>query len=122
VPLNEREQRILEEIERNLIEEDPSLAQDATDPVTQVGDVRRAKLGAVVFVLGFLFLIGFFLSRSIVVGVLAFGAMVGGIVLLASAMSGVFLSGRTGATERKQRITSAFEQWEARIKERYKRR
>ena len=120
--LNEREQRILEEIEKNLIEEDPDFAQDAQRPESRPGDIRRAKLGAIVFTVGFLFLIGFFISRSVFVGVAAFGAMVAGIVLLASGMSKVLVSGRTGAAARRQRVTSAFEQWEARLKERYKRR
>lgn len=116
VPLSEEEQRVLEEIERGLHQEDPSFAR-------QVGSTPRLsgggglKLGALVFLAGLAILVAFFVTRTIFVGVVAFGAMVAGIVLAAGAI-GSLAADREG---RKQRLAAAFEDWEARIKRRGRR-
>jgi hypothetical protein len=80
VPLSDREQQILAEIEKNLSSDDPRLARQAA---------RRdfgLKAGALLFLAGFALLIGFFVSRSVLIGVGAFAAMVSGIVLLIGAL------------------------------------
>ena len=87
VPLSEREQEILAEIEKRLSEDDPRLARQVSRRAL------RAKTGLFVFLAGFALLIGFFFSGSVLVGVAAFAAMVVGIVLLLGAVGGL-LRGR----------------------------
>ena len=116
MPLSDREQKILEEIEKNLHDEDPRFARDVGSPRTShTGNIRN---GVILFLLGLGLLIAFFVSGMLIVGVLAFGAMVGGIVLAASALPGLASSQRA----QKDRMSQAFSQWEQRIRERYRRR
>jgi lipopolysaccharide export LptBFGC system permease protein LptF len=56
MPLSEHEQKILEEIERRLIEDDPGLARRARDATLPAHLTRRIRLAAFAFVLGFLML------------------------------------------------------------------
>jgi hypothetical protein len=116
VPLSDHEQRILDEIEKNLSREDPRLARDARS-VPKLTPSSRLKLGAVLFAVGFAALLAFFLSQHLVVGVLAFAAMVGGIVLAAGSFGGIAAGGRS----RKEGMTRLFEDWEERIRRRTKR-
>ena len=113
-PLSEHEQKILEEIERNL-DEDPRFASKRADPA------RRLKLGIAIFVVGFGTLIAFFISRSLVVGVLAFGAMVAGIVLVAGALHPMFL-GRDRSDSPGGRLQSRMKKWEQYLRSRYRKR
>ncbi len=117
MPLSEHEQRILDEIEKNLYQEDPRFARDVgrREPRFSVGN--RVRLGKIMFILGFAFLIGFFVSRWLFVGVLSFGCMVGGIVLVAGSIRGVTVAGRGG----RDRLAQLVERWEERIRRRYKR-
>ncbi len=117
MPLSEREQKILEEIEKNLHHEDPRFAREVTGG-SRSNNTGNIKLGIFIFFLGFALLIGFFLSGLILVGVIAFGTMVGGIVLAAGAIGGIASSGRV----QRDRVSSAFSKWEQRLRERYKRR
>lgn len=124
MPLSEREKRILEEIEKDLYSEDPGFARDIRHPWWQ--KVRQVKVGAGLFVAGLLLLIGFFVSGGVVLlGVLAFASMVGGIVLMSGAthdiardqirMHKVTMGGRLRDGVR-ARTTS----WEQKLRERYK--
>ena len=115
MPLSEREQQILAEIEKDLSTEDPAFARNEHAPAPEA---RGAKLGIVVIFTGVLLLIGFFVSQQLLVGVAAFAAMVGGIVMIASSLRNV-LRHREGGRER---IQHAMANWEARIRDRYKRR
>ena len=75
MPLDEREQRILEEIERRFYEDDPKLAE--TVRTASVANVfRRSLQKAVVgFVLGLAFMLLFF-TRNTYVALVGFGLMV----------------------------------------------
>ncbi len=117
MPLSDREQKILEEIEKNLHSEDPRLAREVGGS-SRTSNKRNIKLGLLIFFLGFALLIGFFLSGVLLVGVAAFGAMVGGIVVAIGAMGSFSGTGR----EQKDRMSSAFSTWEQRMRDRYKRR
>ena len=117
VPLSEREQRILEEIERNLKVEDPRFAS-GRDQETATNRKNNIKFGGLLFFVGLAILLGFFLSGSVLIGVLAFGAMVAGIVIAAGAVDGLAASGRA----QKDRMTGAFAQWERRLRDKYRRR
>jgi hypothetical protein len=131
VPLSEREQKILQEIERDLYREDPTLAR-AGRRAPKWGEARKARIGALTFVAGFLALIAFFVTSvttseatssgpgvtSLALGVAAFAAMVGGIVMFVSSLRA--LGG--GKDQPRDRLVSALQRWQARIRERYKRR
>ena len=117
MPLSDREQKILEEIEKNLHHEDPRFAREVGGP-SRSNNRGNIKLGMFIFFLGFALLIGFFLSGLLLVGVIAFGTMVGGIVLAAGAVGGIASSGRM----QRDRVSNAFSQWEQRLRDRYKRR
>lgn len=118
MPLSEDEQRVLEEIERGLHEEDPRFARQVgkSSSSSRFSGSARIKLAASIFVIGLLILFAFFVSRSILVGVVAFGAMVAGIVLAAGAWGDL-----RSRPERKERLATTLEDWEDRIRRRYKR-
>lgn len=117
MPLSDREQKILEEIEKNLHSEDPRFARDVGGS-SSTSNRGNIKLGLLVFLIGFALLVGFFLSGLLLVGVVAFGTMVAGIVLAAGALGSLKSSGAA----RKDRFSTAFSEWEQRMRERYKRR
>lgn len=91
MPLDDREQRILEEIERQFYEEDPKLAEtvrSATLASLSGAHLKWAILGLVV---GAALMLGFF-TRSTIVALVGFGVMVvavAGIVAIARARAGV---------------------------------
>ncbi len=60
MPLNEREERILEEIERNLYAEDPKLAQTVAKTSLTARTKSRSPLAGVGFVLGLIIMLGTF--------------------------------------------------------------
>lgn len=62
MPLSEHEQRILEEIERRLAEEDPRLASAVSRATVTSHALRRIRWGVTGFVLGFILLMFFFYS------------------------------------------------------------
>jgi hypothetical protein len=121
VPLSDREQRILEEIEKNLYQEDPVFARDVRRRAPKMEEIRRVKLGAATFVLGFVGLIAFFVLRVLILGVAAFGAMVAGLVLVAGSMRVLVPSRRSNGPGARDRLARNFGQWEQRFRERYKR-
>jgi hypothetical protein len=57
MPLSEHEQKILEEIERRLIEDDPGLARRASHATLPAHLSRRIRLAAFAFVVGFLMML-----------------------------------------------------------------
>jgi hypothetical protein len=80
------------------------------------------KLGSLVFLCGFALLIAFFVSRgALLLGVAAFGAMVGGIVLVAGSIRGLTSGRGLNPGERRDRLTTAIQQWEEKLRRRYKR-
>lgn len=81
MPLNDHEQRILDEIERRLAEEDPGFVEQVgrTDLYTHL--TRRIRLAAFVFVLGFLAMLVLFVLGAVWAAAASFV-----VVLLAAAM------------------------------------
>ncbi|MGH2555077.1 MAG: DUF3040 domain-containing protein [Actinomycetota bacterium] len=59
MPLDEREQRILEEIERRLAEEDPRLVESVSKATVATHALRRIRWGLIAFVTGFILLLLF---------------------------------------------------------------
>ena len=74
MPLSDHEQRILEEIERRLAEEDPRLVEQVARTTLSSHLARRIRVAALVFVLGLLAL--FLFVASIWWAVAGFGLMV----------------------------------------------
>lgn len=110
-PLSEHEQKILDEIERGL--RDGSPGSGASD----VELARRFRIGAILFALGFGLLITFFLTQMLILGVLAFGGMVVGIVIMAGAGSGYVAARRAGP---KKKRPNPFEGLERALRDRYR--
>ncbi len=71
MPLSDKEEEILRQIERQLYDEDPKFAKGVATTLDSHA-ARRLKIGIAVFVLGFMTLIGFLATRIIAVGVGAF--------------------------------------------------
>ena len=122
MPLSEREQRILDEMEKSLYQEDPVFARGA-EPKPEagkaIGSVRR---GAAMFVAGLLVLLAFFMTKQVWVGALAFGSMVWGIVMVAGALRASAPSPGRAMGDVGDRLGRAASEFERRMKERYKRR
>jgi hypothetical protein len=121
VPLSEREQRILEEIERNLYKEDRGFARGVKREAPRMRDRRRVRLGVLTFAVGFLVLIAFFVTGSVLVGVAAFGAMVYGIVMIAGSLIASMAPRRPPGPSLEERARSFLKSFEDKLKDRYKR-
>jgi len=70
--LSDREQQILQDIERSLYEQDPKFAQDVASSSLQGHLLRNIRRGLALFLAGFALLIGFFFWPLIPIGVVAF--------------------------------------------------
>lgn len=119
MPLSDHEQRILDEIEKSLYQEDPGFARQVDRKTGSEAARRKAKMGVGVFVVGFLGLLLFFYSGMVAIGVLAFAAMVLGIVVVAGSIRAL-ASSSSIVTSPTDRISRAFTDWEKRVRERYK--
>ena len=125
MPLSEREKQILEDIEKNLYTEDPGFARDIRQPWWH--KVRQVKMGALLFVVGLALLLGFFATQSVIVGVLAFSAMVGGIVLMSMATGDIArdqirMQKATMSDRLAGSLRSRWDSWEQKFRSRYKKR
>lgn len=78
MPLNEHEQKILDEIERQMYEEDPKLAHKVARAVRTGNDRWRMRVAAVVFVIGAVVMFASFTASWIIAGL-------GFVVMVASA-------------------------------------
>ena len=78
MPLNEREQRILEEIERQFYQEDPKLAQTVAKTTLESVSRRWQRLAIVGFVVGLIVMFAFFTQNTFI-------ALAGFLVMVASA-------------------------------------
>jgi hypothetical protein len=67
--LDDREQRILEEIERNLYAEDPKLAQTVAKADFGARNKRRQRLASIGFVVGLVIMLGTFTRYSYLAGI-----------------------------------------------------
>jgi len=112
MPLSEREQQILDELEKELSGDRRVSSRTAAGGGTD--RFRGLKLGVVLIVLGVMMLVWFFASGLLIPGVVAFAAMVGGIVLGASSIRSE-VGGGEGAGER---IARAVGDWEQSVRRR----
>ena len=86
MPLSEEELRLLEQMERALVEEDPKLASTLRGTSFHRAARRRAIIGGVVLAVGIGLLVGAVLMSQPVLGVIGFVVMLGGAVLAVTAL------------------------------------
>src|SRR6266545_6892002 len=125
MPLSDHEQRILAEIERRLLEEDPKFAQQVGSSF-QVHLARRLKLAAVGFVLGLVVLVVGFV-QSVALGVAGFIVMLIAIfefvrTLRRRAAINRPSAGRQSAPPPARSGKGSVESWWARMNERWRQR
>ena len=75
MPLSEEELRLLEQMERALVADDPKLASTMRGTTVRASARRRALLGAVVFVAGVVVLMTGAVRQNTVVGIVGFVVM-----------------------------------------------
>jgi hypothetical protein len=81
VPLSEHEQRLLEQIERALVDDDPKFASSVRTGDRRLRARRKLQLGALLVVVGMAVLVGGAVAQSFIIGALGFLVAFGGVVL-----------------------------------------
>jgi hypothetical protein len=81
VPLSEHEQRLLEQIERALVDDDPKFASSVRTGDRRLRARRKLQIGALLVVVGMVVLVGGAVASSVPLGVLGFLVAFGGVVL-----------------------------------------
>jgi hypothetical protein len=126
MPLSDHEQRILAEIERRLLEEDPKFAQQVGSSF-QAHLARRLKLAAVGFTLGLVVLVVGFV-QSVALGVAGFIVMLIAIFEFVrtlrrrAAINRPAAAGGQQAAPRPRSGKAGIESWWARMNERWRQR
>lgn len=98
MPLDDREQRILEEIERQFYEEDPKLAETVRSATLASLSGKHMKWALLGLVVGAALMLGFF-TRNTLVALIGFALMViavVGIVAIARRRAGVAARSESG--------------------------
>lgn len=117
MPLSEHEQRLLDQLEQQLHAEDPKFANAlASDPAHSLS-TRHIVIGVLVMIVGIMVLLGGVASQLIVVGVLGFLIMGGGVYIAISRPKFGKASGGTtksGAKTKSGFMNSLEERWEER--------
>src|SRR4051794_41438741 len=81
VPLSEHEQRLLEQIERALVDDDPKFASSVRTGDRRLKARRKLQLGAALVVVGLAVLTGGAVAHSVILGGIGFLVMFGGAAL-----------------------------------------
>ena len=81
MPLSEHEQRLLEQIERALVDDDPKFASSVRTGDRRLKARRKLQIGAVLVVVGFAVLVGGAVARSVPLGVVGFLVAFAGVAL-----------------------------------------
>ncbi|MFW3170691.1 DUF3040 domain-containing protein [Geodermatophilus sp. CPCC 206100] len=81
MPLSEHEQRLLEQIERALVDDDPKFASSVRSGDRRIKARRRLQLGALLVLVGMAVLVGGAVAPSVPLGVLGFLVAFGGLAL-----------------------------------------
>ena len=101
MPLSEHEQKLLEQIERALVDDDPKFASQVRTGDRRQKARRKLQLGALLVVAGLAVLVGGAVVPSVPLGVVGFLVMLGGAtlgVLNYAAATGAVESGPAPAT------------------------
>ncbi|MBN1092408.1 DUF3040 domain-containing protein [Blastococcus sp. TML/M2B] len=94
MPLSEHEQRLLEQIERALVDDDPKFASSVRTGDRRLKARRRLQIGAGLVVVGFAVLVGGAVADSVILGVIGFLIAFGG-----AALAVLHYKAATGAVE-----------------------
>ncbi len=94
MPLSEHEQRLLEQIERALVDDDPKFASSVRTGDRRLKARRRLQIGAVLVVVGFATLVGGAVAQEWLIGALGSLVAFGGLALAV-----LNYKGATGAVE-----------------------
>jgi len=86
-----------------------------------MADRRRVKLGIFIFLLGFAGLIAFFITSLLIVGLAAFAAMVGGIVMVTGSLKASIAPRRPPGPNLKQRMNDGLASFEEKLRDRRRR-
>ncbi|MCD6640941.1 MAG: DUF3040 domain-containing protein [Nocardioides sp.] len=97
MPLSEEELRLLEQMERALVEEDPKLASTLRGTSFHRAARRRAILGGAVILVGVALLVAAVLLSQPILGVVGFVVMLGGAVLAVGSQRGGSQGASTGS-------------------------
>lgn len=127
MPLSEEELRLLEQMERALVEEDPKLASTLRGTSLRRSARRRAIVAGIVFAVGIAVLMTGVISEYWIVGIVGFVIMLASATIAVTALRGrqsvaaaprtaghpahgftVFEGGRTGRGHRPRRTSGSF--------------
>lgn len=97
MPLSEHEQRLLDQLEQQLHAEDPKFANALSSSPARSMSTRNVVIGVLVMIVGLLVLLGGVATQLLVVGILGFLIMGGGVYL---AVSKAKFSGEGPATSK----------------------
>jgi len=97
VPLSEEELRLLEQMERALVEEDPKFASTLRGTTLRQAARRRALLAGFVFAVGIAVLMGGAISGYWWIGIVGFVIMLGSATIGLSAVRGQAIGGQQKA-------------------------
>ncbi len=123
MPLSEDEQRILEQIEKGLYDEDPRFGRAPNRRAAHFLDrFGRLRAGLLCLVAGVAALVPFFLARWVSAGVAAFSLMVAGIVLLAGSATDALrgAGGEDSKRRSRERMQGVVDRFQERLRDRYK--
>ena len=81
MPLSEHEQRLLEQIERALVDDDPKFASSVRTGDRRLKSRRRLQIGAALVVVGFVVLVGGAVAQEWLIGALGSLIAFGGLAL-----------------------------------------
>lgn len=118
MPLSEHEQRILDEIERRLVEEDPKFARGVQSKTPHGQSLRRLRRAIAGFAAGLALLVSglLFPDAFFIFGIAAFAVMLASAVVIASTVKAIGRK-RVAVPDQKQRGT-----WFDKMEERWKKR
>jgi hypothetical protein len=130
VPLSEHEQRLLEQIERALVDDDPKFASSVRSGDRRLKARRKMQLGFLLLLVGLGVMLGGVVAQLIVVGILGFLVMFGGgalVVLNYKSATGVVEAGSgsgpaAGPAGRARGSRSKRQPLKNRLEERFRRR
>ena len=88
MPLSEEELRLLEQMERALVADDPKLASTMRGTTLRASARRRALLAALVFVVGLVVLMTGAITQNTIVGIIGFVVMLGSAYVALSSWRG----------------------------------
>ena len=124
MPLSEHEQRLLEEMERNLYQNDADFVATVSGRRGKP-NYRLIVIGALLAVAGVAALVAGVIVRQPIIGVVGFGLMLGGVLLVISPGRGAetgstatSASSRAARPDRSSWMSTMSERWERRQDER----